>query len=264
MQMLKWIVLGALVACGSKEQTKKPATATPPVNEVVGKVAAPPHDTLPAAEFLPARLAAKEGVIFAEAKGGMVEGIADGTRVEIVDEKEMGVGDNDDGAITIKHGGKTISVKPDRVIREDGELKRSPDRKFAVFAPMIACGDVCHTAIWIVAADGRRANLGEGGVDVYVAWHPNGATAAVGNGTLTLVSLADFTKSSNDKFLSPAYAPDGTLYVRDSDGSAYTLDSAQATRVWKAKKRKHADSDELPDMDPRPVGFKNGKPKFDL
>ena len=63
--------------------------------------------------------------------------------------------------------------------------------------------------------------------------------------------------------MSPAFGPDGTLYVRNSDGSAFKMDGDKFKRMWKAPKRSHDDdSDGGPD-EPKPVDFKNGKPVYD-
>jgi len=257
-----WI---ALLACSKGKEQAKPA-AEPGSGSGSAAVAPPAADAAVAKSaepFLPAKLGDKDGVIFAETPGGSVEGIPDGTRVSLGAEKEIGVGAAEEATVTVKHSGKDVELKAERVIRE-GELKRSADGKYAVFAPMVACGDLCHSVLWIVSADGKRAKLGDGGVDTYVAWQPSGGTVAVGNGALYVVSLADLKVTTNNKYMSPAYAPDGTLYVRDSDGSAFKLDGDKATRVWKAKRKPAGGEEEMASEDPPPITFKDGKPKFEL
>jgi hypothetical protein len=209
------------------------------------------------------KLDEKKGVIFADKQGAAVKGLADGTLVEVTNVKDMGVGSQDNGEITVKSdAGKTIKLAADRVLIDDA-LTRSTDGKYAVFAPVVACGDFCHTVLWFIGADGRRAKLGDGGVDINVSWSPDGKTAAVSSGSLWLVTLADFTVKSVEGYTSPAYGPDGTLYVRNPDGSAFTLGEGKPKRVWKAPKLSDEDREMNAPDDPEPVTFKNGKPVLD-
>jgi hypothetical protein len=146
-------------------------------------------------------------------------------------------------------------------------IHRSPDNQHAVFAPIYACGDLCHTVIWLIrAADGKRVKLGEGGPDVHVAWHPNGGTVAVGSASLWIISLADFKVKAMDDYRSPAYSPDGVLYVRDERGSAFTIGKGKPVKVWDsgAGDGEGEEEEEMDTDEPKPVDFVNGKPKFDL
>lgn len=262
----------ALVGCGKKtEQTKPadPAAAAPEAPAATAGVADAQPAAAPATpSFLPAAIDEKSGIVFAEKAGGLVEGIKDGTPVAVVAEKDGMVGDEEDASVTIEHGGKKVELKTDRVLRGgtlDG-IHRSADGKYAVFSPVVGCGDICHSVLWLIrTADGQRVLIGEGGPDVHVAWHPDGSTVAVGSGSLWVVSLADYKATPMEGYLSPSYAPDGTLYVRNHDGSAFTVGKGKPVRVWKAPKREAMEDDEgMPSEDPTPVEFADGKPKFDL
>jgi hypothetical protein len=278
MRFAVWVLLAGLVGCGNKADEKKgepaeteakapaaetpPATAEPPATPVAAAPDAAPPD------FLPAAIDKKSGIIFAEKAGGVVKGIKDGTTVEVVSESGGGVGDMADATVTIKHDGKKVKLRADRVLRDTDleQIRRSPDNQHAVFSPIYACGDVCHSVLWLVSAkDGKRVKLGEGGPDVNVAWHPKGGTVAVGSGHLRLVSLADYKVTVLEDYTSPAYSPDGTLYVRDHKGSAFTVGKGKPARVWDAgDEGEEEDEDEMDVEDPRPVEFKDGKPSFDL
>ena len=281
MRVAACVLMVGLAGCGNKSEEKKqvdPAAAEAkapggeaPPQAAEPPVAAPPPDAAPP-DFLPAAIDKKSGIVFATRAGGTVKGIKDGTTVEVVGESGGAVADMADATVTIKHEGKKVKLRADRVLRDIDleQIRRSPDNLHAVFSPIYACGDVCHSALWLITArDGKRVKLGEGGPDVNVAWHPKGGTVAVGSGQLWIVSLADYKVKSMDEYTSPAYSPDGTLYVRDHKGSAFTVGKGKPTRVWDAGDEGETtdEDDEMHEMDvedPRPVEFKNGKPSFDL
>jgi len=281
LRIATWTLLAALVACSGKKEEAQPApqaaapgqtspTTPTAAADAAPAVAAAPDATAPA--FLPPTLDEKSGIIFAATAGGSVKGIKDGTAVAVVSETGGAVGDMADATVTVKHEGKKVKLAADRVLRSAtvDAIHRSPDNRFAVFAPIVACGDMCHSVIWLVsAADGKRVKLGEGGPDVYVAWHPRGGTVAVGSASLWIVSLPDFKVKAVEEFRSPSYSPDGTLYVRSGDGSAYTIGKGKPVKVWDSGA---SDAEDAPDAEeegmdtdePKPVDFENGKPMFDL
>jgi len=280
MRALAWVLMAGLVGCGNKSeetkqgepgaaQAKAPGAETPPAPAV--PVAAPPPDAAPP-DFLPAAIDKKSGIVFAAKAGGTVKGIKDGTTVEVVGESGGAVADMADATVTIKHEGKKLKLRADRVLRDIDveQIRRSPDNLYAVFSPIFACGDMCHTALWLISArDGKRVKLGEGGPDVNVAWHPKGGTVAVGSGQLWIVSLADYKVKAMADYTSPAYSPDGTLYIRDHKGSAFTVGKGKPKKVWDAGDEgegegEDEDEDEMDVEDPRPVEFKDGKPSFEL
>jgi hypothetical protein len=284
-----WMVLVGILGCGDKKEQAKPAdpegaaaksaaAATPSAGAAIdgsppAAAAAGPPDAAPA-PFLPAKIDEKSGIIFADKVGGTVKGIKDGTLVAVVGESETGVGSMADNTVTIEVGGKKLTLGAGHVLR-DGTLDtihRSPDKKYAVFGPIVACGDICHTDIWMInATDGTRVKLGDGGPDVHVAWHPKGGTVAVGSFSLWIVSLADLKVKELDDYLSPSYSPDGTLYARGKDGDAFTIGKGKPMRVWEAgdvdpstgEPKVEGDEEEFVDV-PKPVEFVDGKPDFDL
>lgn len=148
---------------------------------------------------------------------------------------------------------KKVTLRADRVLRGGlvDAIHRSPDNQHAVFAPIYACGDVCHSVIWLIrAADGKRVKLGEGG----------------GSASLWIVSLADFKVKAMDDYRSPAYSPGGVLYVRDERGSAFTIGKGKPVKVWDsgAGEGESEEEEEMDTDEPKPVDFVDGKPKFDL
>lgn len=271
-----------LVGCGERSEktrpsdpeaaaAKAPATGSDPSapSAPPAPVASPPDAAPP--PFLPAAIDKKSGIIFAVKAGGTVKGVKDGTVVEVVGESGGAVADMADATVTIKHEGKKIKLRADRVLRDIDveQIFRSPDNLHAVFSPIFTCGDMCHTAIWLIStADGKRIKLGEGGPDVNVAWHPRGGTVAVGCRALWIVSLADFKVKELGDYTSPAYSPDGTLYVRDHEGSAFTIGKGKPRKVWDSGAGDQAALDEAEEEmdveDPKPVEFKDGKPDFSL
>jgi hypothetical protein len=277
MRCAVWVLMAGLVGCGNKADEKTqgaPAEAKAAVAEAPPVTAEPPAAPVPAPpdaappDFLPVAIDKKSGIVFADKAGGMVKGIKDGTIVEVVGESGGAVGDMADATVTIKHEGKKAKLRADRVLRDTDieQIRRSPDNQHAVFSPIYACGDMCHSVLWLISAkDGKRLKLGEGGPDVNVAWHPKGGTVAVGSGALWIVSLADYKVKPMKDYTSPAYSPDGTLYVRDHKGSAFTVGTGKPARVWDAGDEGEGEDEEDMDVeDPRPVEFKDGKPSFDL
>jgi hypothetical protein len=291
-RLATWTVVLGMLGCRGKTEQAKPAdpeaaaaksaaAATPSAGAALdgsppaAAVAGPP-DAAPA-PFLPPSIDEKSGIIFADKPGGTVKGIKDGTPVAVVGESETGVGSMADSTVTIKVDGKKLTLGAGHVLRDGtvDAIHRSPDNKHAVFAPIVACGDMCHTELWMInATDGTRVKLGEGGPDVNVAWHPKGGTAAVGSASLWIVSLADYKVKALDDFLSPSYSPDGTLYARAHDGDAFTIGKGKPVRVWdagdvdpstgEAKVEGEDDDEEVYADAPKPVEFVDGKPDYDL
>lgn len=268
MKRIAMIVL-VVVACTKKQDEPKPPPPSPASGSAPAAAPAPDAATAPKVELLPAKLGEKEAIVFAEKPGEKVTStrkgqsvmIPDGTKVELVKESDVGVGAQEEAHDTVKFDGKDVELKADRVVTEEA-LHRSPDNKHAVFLAITECGDLCHSVMYLLSADGRRTKLGEGGPDVTVAWTAD--KVAVGNHGLWIVTLATHDVTSLPDYTSPAFAPDGTLYVRNPDGSAFKLDGDKPVQVWKAKKKKSSDDEELGGEDPEPVTFEGGKPKFEL
>lgn len=260
------VVLGGGAGCKKQsQQVAAPADAGAPLApaDASAVATAPPPDAGSSADaavassFFPARFADKQGVILAEQRGGSVEGIADGTVVTIGEVSESMMGSEGDSMAEVSADGKTAKVPMIRLLREQS-IQRSPDGKFAVLSQIESCGDLCHTMHFVIAADGRRVRLGDGVVDVVVAWKKDGSELAVGSGHLWIVTLSDLSVRKVDAYTAPAYGPDGTLYARDHDGSAFIVGGAGAPkRVWKAppKEPSELELDEYGADDPDPVRF---------
>jgi hypothetical protein len=278
-RVASWFLVVALVGCEKKADEKKqgaPAEANAPAAEAPPDPAPPVAATPDAATppFLPPAIDKKSGIIFAEKAGGTVKGIKDGTVVEVVGESGGAVADMADATVTVKHEGRKVKLRADRVLRDIDveQIRRSPDNQHAVFSPIYACGDVCHSILWLISAkDGKRVKLGEGGPDVHVAWHPTGGTVAAGSGGLWIVSLADYKVKELEEYTSPAYSPDGTLYVRDHEGSAFIVGKGKPKKVWDAgggddggDEGADGEEDVFGVDDPRPVRFERGEPSFEL
>jgi hypothetical protein len=221
--------------------------------------------------FLPARLAAHTGIAFAETQGetidapganGQGRSIADGAEVSIKAAREVEMGDSDEATVDVIAEGETLTLPAARVLRE-GNLTRAPDGSFAVFDVIESCGDLCHTAIYLVARDGRRVRLGGGVVDLVVAWRSDGKEVAIGSGSLWIVSLPALAVRQLPEYTAPAYSPDGTLYVRDQHGSAFTV-GAKVELKWRAPPSPPPEEGDHGADDPPPVRFDAaGKPSFE-
>jgi hypothetical protein len=265
---MKRIILVAvvLVACAKKKKEEAPPPAPAsgsPAAAVVIDAAPPAAKT----ELLPAKIEDKHGIVFSEKQGEQVTAtvkgqsvmIPDGTNVEIVGEKEAMAESGEDTSVTVKYEGKEVELATDRVLVE-GALQRSPDGKHAVFTVITTCGDLCHSSIYLISADGERTKLGEGGPDSHVAWATD--KVAVGNHGLWVATLADHKVENPEGYTSPSFAPDGTLYVRDFDGSAFKREGDKFVLAKKVKKKQLSPDEEMREEDPVPVTFDGDKPKF--
>lgn len=240
-----------------------------------GRGAGGPAAPKAASRMLPSKLGDKQGVIFAETAGDTVTGkgdggatveIPDGAAVEIVAENEAMMGGGEEDASTdILYQGTKLTVPAIRLLVE-GALERSPDGRLAIFSTIVSCGDLCHRDLYVLAADGRRERLGDGVADIVVGWSKDGKQAAIGSGQLWLVDIATLQVTPLESYTAPAYAPDGTLYIRDQDGSAYILAAGSEPRlVFKAEKEPEREEGDYGADDPMPVEFDAaGKPQFDV
>jgi hypothetical protein len=161
------------------------------------------------------------GRVFSDKPGGPVIArrgrktikLRDGEQVSYRDDNGM-MGIEEMSSARVLARGKLVSVANPRVITED-RLARSPDRKWAVFSAMLQCGDFCHLEGWVLGG-GLRVHVSDNlGPDPVVAWRPDGKQVAIGSRGLYLISLPDGKVTVVDRFTSPAYAPDGRLFVRD-------------------------------------------------
>lgn len=272
------LTLGLVIGCREKPTTDPDPVAQPGSGSASGAGSASGSGAGSAAvaprapgPFLPTQIPAKHGIAFAEAAGGTSEAKApDGTAVPVKDgtvltvdrEGEAVIGNSKASMDAITVAGNKLSISARNVIVES-RLKRSPDGSTALFYLIDSCGDVCHTELSVVTSDGRRVALGDGTVDVVAAWRKDGKELVVGSGGLWIVSLPDLAVQTLDEYTAPAYGPDGTLYVRDQDGSGFTLVGAEAKRVFKAKKPPPLQEGDYGADDPTPPTFNAaGKPTF--
>lgn len=278
MRMLALAVVASLAGCKQAEPSAKSGSAAPKVADGAGSgsgssaVAAAPDP----GPFLPATLEEAKGIIFTAKAGGAIEvkakdgtvvKLADGARVDVVESNAPSIDTGEEvdrSAIGIASGGKQLVVLATLVMTEE-TLRRSPDGKYAVFGAPHACGEICTPQLYVVASDGRRMDLGSGLFDV-VAWRPDSKELAISYPVLSLVSLPEWKRTEVSDYTAPAYAPDGTLYVRDQRGSAYTLVAGKAKRVYKAPKRPAGNSEgDAGANEPQPVEFdEGGKPNYTI
>lgn len=256
------------------------STAPPPLPVAPPSVASPPPVApaadagSPAAEPVPvfsiaAPLAPTAAVILAETPGvrvtmrpesGPALSLADGERVTYVEEStSVGAGDS---LATVEARGVRGTVPNARVITEE-RLHRAPSGGAAVFAAVFFCGDLCHGEVWLLDAAGRRTRITDNaGPEVVVAWRPDGARVAVGSYGLFVVRPDDARAEPIPDFTAPAYAPDGTLFVRGEterdDGVFELLEGAAPRRVFAAPGRPPRRQPEVPTGDPSPVTFEEG------
>jgi len=241
---------------------------------IAGLAGAARADTRPKVAFgaaaLPA-LADKQAFVFAEQQGGTIAmtpkagapvQLADGELVTFVEDSAMAGGDGEKALATIVARGITGTV-PNGNVANASYYARSADGAWAVVWGIDSCGDYCHPYIHVVGASGARKLVADNGTpDFHAAWRADGKEVAIGSGYLTIVSIPDLKVDTVDSVTSPAYAPDGTLYVRGHDGSVKKRTGKTWKVVKKGKKPKAGgDEDDGPDTDPKPVTFDaKGKP----
>jgi hypothetical protein len=180
----------------------------------------PASGALAAAPFLP--LADGEGLIFCPEpgctvplvlEGGATQKLAVGTKVKYIDDDASAGGDGTPAKATVEAAGKKGTVPTANVITAD-RLARSPDGQAAVFYPIESCGDGCHTQIWVLTPKSWTQLEGADALEPAVAWSPDGKKVVVGAWALYTVELPGLEVSRAEKYYAPAYAPDGTLYIR--------------------------------------------------
>jgi hypothetical protein len=218
-------------------------------------------------------LAGEKGVVFSETPGGKVDMVVEGSPSVPLDDGEVvtyedddaGIGNENDATARIlarEHEGRVPNT---RVVTE-ARIVRTKDGQHAVFHAIGSCGDFCHAEIWVVDSEGKRVRLSDDGGSYLpqVALRPDGKELAVGSHALWLVSLPGLAVTSIDGVASPAYAPDGTLYVRDGDGSVFRMAGGQRTTVHVEKHVEHDEIEEGEQSDPEPVTFDaHGAPKWE-
>lgn len=196
------------------------------------------------------------GMLLAATAGGKVTLTLSGGKTEqLADLTIVKVGDQATGeSMAVEAGGKQGTVL-NREVVFDSDIQRSPKGDFAVVTPLVECVDTCDHEAWLVHGSVKRSLVLEHTVDTAAAWDPQGTNVAVGGGhKLVLIKLpSGEVLSETDGYVGPAYAPDGTLYVRDENFGVFTFANEKAKKVGKGKRPKVPDG-EFP-ADPKPVTF---------
>ncbi|HEY4177957.1 MAG TPA: hypothetical protein VGM90_14015 [Kofleriaceae bacterium] len=207
----------------------------------------------------------RDGILLAKTAGGKItltrddgktEDLADGTDVKVT-----GYGNFETAVVNTgdKHG----RVATDRIVIND-EIQRSPKGDFAVVRTEIECVDLCAGQVWLVHGTVTRWRVFEMSTFPNATWHPQGTSVAVGgDGVLAVIGLpSGEVEYQSDAYMAPAYAPDGTLYVRDENFGIFTFIDGKAKKVGKGKKPKQLDDELAPR--PQPVTFgADGKLRID-
>jgi len=214
-----------------------------------------------AARELPAKLPEDSGVVLADAPGGTVTLTVDGGgEVQLPDgtivthsEWPGEAPDSRDELVHVSHAGKQGTIASRFLFTE---IVRSPGGDFAMVTAEVGCGDYCHLAVMLIHGMAERWKLFEA-VRPFPAWRPDGKAVAIGgDGELVIVELpSGAVIAKSDKFMSPAYAADGTLYVRNGDYAVFTFDGTKGKRVAKGKAPELMEGE----MDPGPVPVEFGK-----
>jgi hypothetical protein len=133
----------------------------------------------------------------------------------------------------VSTGGKQGFVPAESAVND---VRRSPAGGFAVATAVVTCEDMCHSAVWLVHGMAERWRVFELAVSPDVAWHPHGGAVAIGgDGEMAILDLpSGKVLQRTSRYFAPAYAPDGTLYVRDHDDGVLTLRGDDATTVGKS------------------------------
>jgi hypothetical protein len=267
------LVLGLAAACHSKDPgsagSAAPGSGAAGSGGTAAAVAAIDAGTAdaavtPVAEKLP-EIKEGYGLVVTDPAGGtlrftMDDGktsdLPDGTMVQIAERPEDDVHEETQH---VSIGGKHGSVPIENVITSYGDPARSPKGDFLLVMVAVGCGDFCHAALWLLNGPKRHWMLSDNVVLPVIAWRPdNGALAFDNGGVVRVVELPsgkrvqDLTTKSSP-IVSPAYAPSGTLYVRNDDGAVYEGAGSTLKKVGKGKKPKH-EEDEM-DQSPQPVEF---------
>ena len=156
----------------------------------------------------------RDGILLAKTAGGKItltlddgktEEVADGTNVKVT-----GYGNFE--TVVVNTGDKQGRVATDRIVIND-EIQRSPKGDFAVVRTEIECVDLCSGQVWLVHGTVTRWRVFEMATLPNAAWHPQGTNVAIGgDGVLAVIALpSGEVLHESDKFMAPAYAPDGTL-----------------------------------------------------
>ena len=224
-----WTVV-VLAACGAKEPT---APAPQPAE-------APKPAERPAVAKFP-DIQMDHALILADKPGGKVAfTLADGTKSELADGTIVEEHYEQFGESSVTSNGKTGSVELEHVIGF-GTVHPAPSGDFAVLTPALGCGDYCHLAVWLVEGlNGRRWKISDNTVLPMVAWRPDGKAVAVdaGPGVAVIELPSGKQLAIYDDTHSPAYAPNGTLYLRGPNAEVFEVVAGKPNKVGQGTKLK--------------------------
>jgi hypothetical protein len=247
-------------AASSATPTAARRAAAPPVAaaSATGAVsAAPPERPFPDLSSLEVMTLAREpgGTVKLTLDGGGEAALADGI-VLTLSAAPDGVSPPDPHARHVTAGDKRGFVPGDEVIND---IARAPTGGFAVATGILECGDMCHSAVWLLRGYAQRWRLFPTSVRAAVAWHPTGTSVVVGGDTeIVMIELPSGKISRRTTgYLAPAFAPDGTLYVRNGDYDVLVLEGDRAKKVGQGKRRPSAPG--VYETGPHPVDFPTGK-----
>jgi hypothetical protein len=236
---MKFWMMVALAACGPKEPPAAGTGSTTPGSGSQPQLgeAAPPR---PAVAKFP-DLQPDHAVILADAPGGKVAfTLADNTTSELADGTIVEAHDEQFGESTVSSHGRTGTVALTHVIGS-GAVHPAPSGVFAVLTPALGCGDYCHLAVWLVEGlNGRRWEISDNTVLPAVAWRADGKALAVdaGPGVAVIELPSGKQLEMFEDTHSPAYAPNGTLYLRGPDWEVFEVAGGKTKRVGQGVKLK--------------------------
>jgi len=224
MSRLRWACAVALIAVACDKTQKTPVA---------------PNATLPKASAVPTgpiQLEVGSAVVKTDPRGGRV--IATGgsgvASIELADDTVGTWLEEDD--VNFEIGGQRVRVPEGNLLEIVGT---SPDGAFAVALPNHSeCTDICTWGSWLLHGPSQRWELTPGVYHRDFAWHPASTVLAFGSEQgLLVVELPSATITRFEAYTAPAYAADGTLYVRGlEDWHVYKLVDGKATRVATGKR----------------------------
>ncbi len=157
-----------------------------------------------------------------------------------------------------------LGVVPNPRVATEERLIRRPEHELVVFSAIRTCESKCVSEIWLFHHDGLRIKVAEDAKPgaAVVAARPGGGQVAIGAGGLWVVDLPSGKVQRWKQFTSPAYAPDGTLYVRgvSPNDAVYTIgEFGHGVEVY-GDRGTAPKLDDGTFADPAPVTFVDGVP----
>jgi hypothetical protein len=261
------LVVAVLAACSRKPDEAPKAEPPPPTPKPAPAAdagVAPAPDASVAATPPPADdnvwiVADKQSVALAEEPGGTVEiALDDGKTDQLPDgtavvETPKPADSKADGTYHVT-AGNTHGVIDSH--RTPADYRVSPDKTWAVVRFETQCGDVCFGAVWLVHGKKQRWKLFDSAVTTRAAWTTDEAAVDDTRDTVIVQLPSGMVKRKLEGYLSPAYAPDGTLYLRDMKFGVFTVHGDdKPKKVGKTKGVSEPAEPGTYDPGPEPVEF---------